>query len=79
VLLEKLPICEFYARIYAGVPLSSRSVVNSLQRQRILDFALPELYAAAIVFTVKARTYVEARGTCAVCGVHIIYHLIMLN
>ena len=40
-----------------------RSAANSLQRQRMLDSALPELYAAVVVFAVKARTYFEARGT----------------
>ena len=35
------------------------------------DFGLPELYAAAIVFSVKARTYFEARGMYVVCGVRI--------
>ena len=35
------------------------------------DFGLPELYAAVIVFSVKARTYFEARGMYVVCGVRI--------
>ena len=60
-LLEKLSMCEFYAEIY--VPLPSQSIANSLRRQDMLDSALPELYAAVIVFAVKARTYFEARGT----------------
>ena len=67
-----MSICEFYARIYAGVLLSTvQSAANSLHRQIMLDSALPELYAAVIVFAVKARTYFEARGTYAVCEVHI--------
>ena len=57
VLLEKMAISEFYARIYA-----SRSMANSLQLQKTLDSALPELYAAVIIFAVKARTYFEAGG-----------------
>ena len=62
-LVEKMSICEFYARIYIGVSLPpSHSTVNS-----ILDSALPELYAAVIVFAVKARTYFEDRGTYAIC------------
>ncbi|RPB18132.1 hypothetical protein L211DRAFT_196409 [Terfezia boudieri ATCC MYA-4762] len=64
-LLEKMSICEFYTGIYVGVPLTSGSAANSLQRQRILESALPELYAAVIVFAVKARAYFEARGMCA--------------
>ena len=39
-----------------------QSTEISLQRQRILDSALPELYAAIIVFAAKARTYFEAKG-----------------
>ena len=73
-LLEKMAICEFYAGIYTRVPMPSRSIVNSLQLQSMQDAVLPELYAAVIVFSVKARTYFEARGTCillCVCGVHI--------
>ena len=54
-LLEKMSICEFYAGIYVGARLLS-------QFTAILDSALPELYAAVIVFVVKARTYFEASG-----------------
>ena len=60
VLLEKMAICEFYAGIYAALP--SRSTAYSLQLQSLLNSALPELYAAVIVFSVKARTYFEAGG-----------------
>jgi len=74
-----MSICEFYAGIYVGVPLSSRSIAKSLQSQGILDSALPELYAAVIVFSVKARAYFEARGTYLICGVYIIYQYSMLN
>ena len=61
-LVEKMAICEFYAGIYIGVSLPSHSTVNS-----VLNSALPELYAAVIVFAVKARTYFEDRGTYAIC------------
>ena len=57
--------CEFYARIYMGVLLSvPRSTENDLQpqNQSTVDSRLPELYAAVIVFAVKARTYFEAKG-----------------
>ena len=60
VLLEKMAISEFYAGIYVALP--SRSTANNLQLQRTLISALPELYAAVIVFAVKARTYFEAGG-----------------
>ena len=68
VLLEKMSICEFYAEIYTGVllPLPSTSTTNSLQMKSMLASALPEFYAAVIVFTVNARAYFEARGTYVV-------------
>ena len=63
-LLEKMSICEFYAGIYVGVPLASWSTTNSSRLQGMLDSALPELYAAVIVFAVKARAYYfEVEGT----------------
>ena len=61
-LLEQVAICEFYSGIYIGASLPSRSTANTLQLQSMLDSALPELYAAVIVFSIKARTYFEARG-----------------
>ena len=57
-LLEKVTLCEFYANMYTGV-----STANRLQLQKMLDSALPELYAAIIVFAAKARNYFEAKGT----------------
>ena len=54
VLIEKVTICEFYAGVYLGVPLPLHSM---------LDSALPELYAAVIVFVDKARSYFEGGGT----------------
>ena len=63
VLLDKVSTCEFYATIYTGVSLPLQSTVDGLQPQLMPDSALPELYAAVIVFTVKARAYFEARGT----------------
>ena len=61
-LLEKVSKCEFYTGIYIGAPLSLQSTANSLHLQSMLGSALPELYAAVIVFAVKARTYFEAKG-----------------
>ena len=69
-ILEKMSICEVYAEIYIGVQLPA---TNSLQLQSKLDSALPELYAAVIVFAVKARTYFEARGQNVVCPIPGIY------
>ena len=61
-LLEKMSKCEVYAGIYTGAPLPSQSTANDIRRQSMLDSALPELYAAVIVFAAKARAYFEA--TC---------------
>ena len=61
VLLEKVAISEFYAGIYAALP-SRSTTANRLQLQKTLNSALPGLYAAVIVFAVKARTYFEAGG-----------------
>ena len=62
VLLEKMSSCELYAGFYIRVPPPLQSQVNNLQLQNMLDSALPELYAAVIVFEAKARAYFEARG-----------------
>ena len=67
MLIEQVTICEFYAGIYAGTQLPSGpsgSTADSQQLQCMLDSALPEFYAAVIVFAVKARSYFEARGMC---------------
>ena len=61
-MLEKMTICEFYTEIYTNVSLPLQSTANSLRLQVKLDSALPELYAAVIVFAVKARSYYESRG-----------------
>ena len=58
VLLEKVTICEFYAGIYVGVPVDS-----NLQLESLLDTSLPDLYAAVVVFVVKACSYFEGNGT----------------
>ena len=66
VLLEKMALCEFYSEIYVGVPLSSQSTVTSQQLENMVDSALPELYAAVIVFAAKGSAYFKARGTYVV-------------
>ena len=65
-LLEKLSICGFYSEVYAGVSLS-QSTMNSQQLQNMVDVALPDLYAAVILFAVKATTYFKARGMYIIC------------
>ena len=54
-LVEKVTICEIYAEMYCRASLGSKLLLK-------LDTALPELYAAVIVFKVKARDYFEAGG-----------------
>ena len=55
-LLDKVTMCEHYARVYMGDPLPQ------LRNQSTICSGLPEFYAAVIVFSVKARTYFEAKG-----------------
>jgi len=65
-LVAKMAICEFYANVYVeamqmGATLCSDKMTNSLQRS--LDLALPEFYAAVLVFSVKARQYFDPSNT----------------
>ena len=65
-MVAKVAICEFYANVYAetlgtGITLSSDHMTRSLQQN--LDSALPELYAAVLVFSVKARQYFDPSNT----------------
>ena len=71
VLLEKVTICGFYAGIYTGIPLPVQSTASSIQLESTLGSALPEFYAAVIVFGVKAHAYFEARGAYVIYGVHL--------
>ena len=69
-------MCDFYAGIYFGVQLHSKSKDDNQQLRIILDSALPELYAAVIVFAVKARSYFEGGGMY-LCGVNIILSFLL--
>ena len=74
-LVDKLSKCEYYAEMCADDPFPSRSTANGLQNPRTIDSALPEFYAAVIVFAVKAHSYFEAKGTCCVIfGYLYLYH-----
>ena len=55
---EKMTLSKFHADMYSG---ALRSTANP-RFQDMVDSALPELYAAIIVFAVKARNYLGARG-----------------
>lgn len=67
-ILEKMFICEFYSGIFNKVSLASESTESNSPFQSVLDSALPELYAAVIVFSVKARTYFETKGMYTISG-----------
>ena len=72
-LLGTISLCNFYAGIYFGVRLPAQSTANSLELESMRDSALPELYAAVIVFTIKARAYFEARGMYAIISVSMLH------
>jgi len=57
-LVAKMAVCEFYSSVYGETlktELSSTQLTNDLRKT--LDLALPEFYAAVLVFSVKARQY----------------------
>ena len=65
-IVAKLAICEFYANVYVetmqmGNVLSSDKMTYKLRKS--LDSALPEFYAAVLVFSVKARQYFAPSNT----------------
>lgn len=56
--VAKMAVCEFYSSVYGEglkIALSSTQLTDNLQET--LGLALPELYAAVLVFSVKARQY----------------------
>lgn len=65
-IVAKMATCEFYGSLYLetmqlGLILSSDQMTRSLQQS--LDSALPEFYAAVLVFSVKARQYFDPANT----------------
>ena len=64
-------MCEVYAGIYNGFILPSETE----QLKEKLESALPELYAAVIVFAVKAKSYFEAKCMYLL----LLNHLLILN
>lgn len=63
-IIAKMALCEFYARVYLEtlkITLSAAQTTDSLEG--ILDLALPEFYAAVLVFSVKARQYFNPSNT----------------
>jgi len=69
-IVSKMAICEFYANVYVetmqmGLTLARDQMTHSLQRS--LDSALPEFYAAVLVFSTKACQYFDPSNTGG-CG-----------
>ena len=59
-IMDKMAVSAFYAGIYMGVGLHT-AMGDTGKLHAALDVALPELYAAVIVFATKARQYFDAR------------------
>ena len=60
--------CEFYASIYAEslqVTLSTHQATQSFKESS--DSALPEFYAAVVVFSVKAKAYFASIAIGEIC------------
>lgn len=59
MIVEKMAICDFYASVYMETT-SLKTTLSDTSRERLrhtLDSALPELYAAILVFSVKVQVY----------------------
>ncbi|KAF8421813.1 hypothetical protein EV426DRAFT_190016 [Tirmania nivea] len=59
-IMDKMAVSAFYAGIYEEVELQI-AVGDTDKLHEVLHMALPELYAAIIVFSIKARQYFDAR------------------
>jgi len=59
-IMDKMAVSAFYAGVYTGVG-SDTAMGDTGKLHDILDMALPELYAAVIVFAIKARQYFDSR------------------
>ena len=62
IMVAEMAICQFYANVYVetmgiGITLSSDQMTKGIQQS--LDSTLPELYAAVLIFSVKARQYFD--------------------
>ena len=55
-IVEKMAMCEFYADIYVGF-----DSVLSTKLHTTLELALPKMYAAILVFSIKACQYFDAQ------------------
>ena len=59
-IMDKMAVSALYADIYTGVGLD-KAMEDTGKLHEVLDVALPELYAAVIVFAIKVRQYFDAR------------------
>ncbi|KAF8421792.1 hypothetical protein EV426DRAFT_189114 [Tirmania nivea] len=59
-IMDKMAVSAFYASIYEGVELQT-AMGDTDKLHKVLHMALPELYAAIIVFSIKARQYFDTR------------------
>ncbi|KAF8432861.1 hypothetical protein BGX38DRAFT_226934 [Terfezia claveryi] len=59
-IMDNMAVSAFYAGIYTGVKLNT-AMGDTGKLHEVLDISLPALYAAVIVFAVKARQYFDAR------------------
>ena len=61
-IIDKMAVSALYVGIYIGTGLqTAMGDTSKLRILEVLDLALPELYAAVIVFAIKARQYFDAR------------------
>ncbi|KAF8421808.1 hypothetical protein EV426DRAFT_608034, partial [Tirmania nivea] len=59
-IMDKMAVSTFYAGIYEGVCFHT-VMGDAGKLYEVMGLALPEFYAAVIVFAIKARQYFEAR------------------
>ena len=59
-IMNKMAVSAFYAGIYTGAGLHT-AMGDTGKLYEVLNMALPELYAAVVVFAVKARQYFDGR------------------
>jgi len=59
-IMDKMAVSAFYTGVYTGIGLHT-AMGDTGKLHNVLDMALPELYAAVIVFAIKARQYYDAR------------------
>jgi len=66
-IVEKIAVCGFYASLYAhtereNFTLAGDSETATETLRKKLDSSLPKLYAAVLVYSVKAREYFTANS-----------------